>query len=110
MENGPIYWQLDLRNNGIDIGSRRDVVEACLELAERRPIAMLPDPIQQKVAQFPEHSYGVNRVILVLKGGREFESLISWNQEVWFARRFETIPFAPEYVIDTRNAAVSSDY
>jgi len=109
MENGSIYWQVELRNNEIDIVSRRDIAKACLEFAERRPIAILPDPIQVKVAQFPEHSYGVKRVILVLNDGRKFESLISWNQEILFALGFEKLPFATEDVIDARNATVSGE-
>lgn len=101
VSNRSLCWQISLRNDEVLIISRREIVEECLNI--KREIAVLPKPVVEKVKQFVQHGYGIKRVILVLKDGREFESIISWNKEIWFAREFEKLPFDPEEVVDARN-------
>jgi hypothetical protein len=103
MTNGSIYWQVILRDNEVDLVSRRTIADQCRELAEDRSFAILPKVLQKKIERFPKHGYADKLVTVILKDGREYQNvMIIWNKEVVGVLDYEEIPFDVTDVKDVR--------
>lgn len=103
MTNGSIYWQVILRDNEVDLVSRRTIADQCRELAEDRSYAILPKVLQKKIERFPKHGYADKLVTVILKDGREYQNvMILWNKEVVGVLGYEDIPFDVSDVKDVR--------
>ena len=67
-------------------------------------VRVLPNFIQEKIAGFPESSYGAHRVTVVLDDGTEVHDVyVAGNDEVVRVGRSEAIPFDPGRVVDVRS-------
>ena len=65
---------------------------------------ILPELIQEKIATFPEYSYGAHKVTLTLKDGKEIrEVYIAGNDEIIRVGKNGPIQFDPSDVIDARS-------
>jgi len=103
MHDGSIYWQVVLRDNEVDLVSRRSIANQCRELAEDRSYAILPKNLQKKVERFPKHGYADKLVTVILKDGIEYQNvIILWNKEVVGVLGYEDIPFDMTDIIDVR--------
>lgn len=66
-------------------------------------VKALPPAIQDRVADMPEHSYGITRVVVTLDDGTEIRDVhVAWAKEVVKVGSSETIPFDPSRVVDVR--------
>jgi hypothetical protein len=66
-------------------------------------VRALPAAIQDRVADMPEHSYGITKVVVTLDDGTEVHDVhVAWAKEVVKVRGSETIPFDPSRVVDVR--------
>jgi hypothetical protein len=64
----------------------------------------LPGPLQQKVAEMPEYSYGVNRVVAVLDNGSEIHDVyIGWASTIVKVGGSTVIPFDVAHIVDVRH-------
>lgn len=103
MSDGSIYWQVVLKDNQIDLVSRRAIAEDCRALAKNRSHTILPKKIQEKISQFPKHGYGVNLVTVILDNGTEYRQvLIAWSKEVIHVSGYKKLPFDARKVADVR--------
>jgi hypothetical protein len=63
----------------------------------------LPKHLQEKVASMPEHSYGVNRVIVILDDGTKFRDVfVAWAKEIVKVGTSEEIPFEVSRIADVQ--------
>jgi len=103
MTDGSIYWQVVLRDNEVDLVSRRSIANQCRELAGDRSYAILPQHLQEKVKKFPKHGYADKLVTVILKDGREYHNvMIVWSKEVIGVMGYGDLPFDVSDVIDVR--------
>ncbi|MFH1296852.1 MAG: hypothetical protein ABIJ04_06215, partial [Bacteroidota bacterium] len=103
MSDGSIYWQVVLEKNEIDLVSRRAIADDCRALLKKRPSAFLSEPIQEKIATFPRHGYGVKLVTAILKNGIEYKNvMVAWSREVIHVGGYANVPFDARKVIDVR--------
>ena len=64
----------------------------------------LPKHIQEQINSFPESSYGVNRVTVILDDGTEYRTVyVAWAREVVRVGDSERIPFDPARVVQVRS-------
>lgn len=103
MENGSIYWQLDLGRDEVAVFSRRALADA-LRRVSRPNDRILPVPIQERVAAMEgRQSYGINRVAVSLDNGNEQEGVrVAWATEVVGVDGHEGIPFEVARIVDVR--------
>ena len=103
---GSIRWEYVLQGREVDALTRRGIAEQCLMLAKetRRPI--LKPEIQKKIQQFSRaawHSYGVHRLVVTLRDGREQPGVyVAWCKEVIGVHGHPGIPFKLDDVVDVR--------
>jgi len=103
MANGSIYWQFILKGNEVDLISRRTIADTCRALSEDRTHCILPRNIQDKVFQFPKHSYFSKLVTVILKDGTEYPKvIIAWSKEVVAVLGSDEIPFDARDISDVR--------
>jgi hypothetical protein len=63
----------------------------------------LPKQLQDKVAEMPEYSYGVHRVIAILDDGTKvYDVFIGWAKEIVKVGISEQVPFDPARIIDVQ--------
>lgn len=68
-------------------------------------VRALPEDIQDRVADMPEHSYGVTRVVVILDDGTEIPDVyVAWAKEIVKVGTSEKISFDPGRVVDVRCA------
>jgi hypothetical protein len=66
----------------------------------------IPQHLRSAVNEMPEHSYGVTRVVITLKDGREIPDVrIGWGVDVLKIGNSAEIPFSTEDVIAVRHQA-----
>jgi len=103
---GSIRWEYLLQGREVDALTRRGIAEQCLMLAKetRRPI--LKPEIQRKIQQLSRaawHSYGVHRVGITLRDGREQPGVyVAWCKEVVGVHGHHGIPFKLDDIVDVR--------
>jgi hypothetical protein len=103
ISDGSIYWQVVLKDNQIDVISRRAIADDCRALAKKRLHTILPKPIQEKIANFPKHGYGINLATVILEDGTEYRQvLIAWTKEVIHVSGLKKVPFDARKVVDVR--------
>jgi len=62
---------------------------------------LLPEPIREKIASFPEYRMGAHKVAVRLANGRVFEDvIIAWESEIVSVAGKSEIPFAAEEIVD----------
>ncbi len=104
MTDGSIYWQVVLQENEVDIISRRSLADECRELVKDRSHVILPINIQEKVKDFPKHSYALKKVSVVLKDGTEYKNvLVAWLREIVHVLGQDKVPFDADDVVDVRH-------
>lgn len=65
---------------------------------------ILSESIQEKIATFPEYSYGAHKVILILKDGTEIrEVYVAGNDEIVRVGESTRIQFDISDVVDVKN-------
>jgi hypothetical protein len=66
-------------------------------------MAEIPSHLQARVLEFPEYSQGVNRIIVLLADGREFEDVfVAWGAEIIKVEGFDELPFDPDQIVNVR--------
>jgi hypothetical protein len=66
---------------------------------------MLPDRFWSKVGSFPEHSYGVNLVTLVLVDGTRIHNVhLPWGREILAAKSNLSSDFDLSPIVDVESA------
>ncbi len=104
MENGSIYYQVLLRNNEVDMISRRDVADACRELAKRKTKAMLPLEVRDQLRHVPEVGYGAKQVTVTLRDGSTYDDVfILWDREVSSVGHHPKLPFDARHVVQVHH-------
>jgi hypothetical protein len=104
--NGSIYWHVELRENEADVISRRSLADECRGLIKDRSHVILPVNIQEKMKDFPKHSYALKKVTVVLKDGTEQKNvLVAWSREIFGVLGQDKIPFDANDVVDVRYEA-----
>ena len=64
----------------------------------------LPDLIKDKIAEMPEYSYGVNKVIVELEDGRIYDEVfVGWGEEIVKVGTSIVVPFDPSRVVKVVN-------
>lgn len=110
MSDGSIYWQVVLEKNEIDLVSRRAIADDCRALLKKRPSAFLSKAIQDKIATFPRHGYGVKLVTVILKDGTEYKNvMVAWSREVVGVLNYANIPFDARKVVEARYDKIKRD-
>jgi hypothetical protein len=110
MSDGSIYWQVVLEKNEIDLVSRRTIADDCRALLKKRPSAFLSKAIQDKIATFPRHGYGVKLVTVILKDGTEYKNvMVAWSREVVHVLNYEKVPFDARKVVEARYDKINND-
>jgi hypothetical protein len=105
MTDGSIYWQVVLRENEVDLVSRRTLADECRRLALDRTPAIIPEHLQDQMKRYPDDSYGIKRVAVTLDDGGEYRGVyVAWRKEIVGIEDREDIPFDPD-----RITAVCSD-
>jgi len=65
---------------------------------------ILPEPIREKIASFPEYRMGAHKVAVRLASGQVFEDVIvAWESEIVSVGGKSAIPFAAEEIVDVYN-------
>ena len=65
---------------------------------------LLPDLIKDKIAEMPEYSYGVNKVIVELDDGRKYDEVfVGWSEEIIKVGTSIVVPFDPSRVVNVVN-------
>ena len=101
---GSVFWQVDLGGMEVDSLSRRQVAAMCRELGARRHLPLLPRAVQLRIANFPQHSYGIKRVVVTLDDGTEHRGVyVAWCKEIALVRGCESIPFDADRIVDVRH-------
>jgi len=110
MSDGSIYWQVVLDKNEIDLVSRRAIADDCRALLRKRPSAFLSKAIQDKIATFPKHGYGVKLVTVILEDGTEYKNvMVAWLREVVHVLNYEKVPFDARKVVEVRYDKIKKD-
>lgn len=101
VSNGSIYWQVLLKDNQVDVVSRRDIAEDCRYLLKDKYNYLLSPNIQKEVEKLKDYMYGVKLVNITLNNGTKFKNVqIAWNKEVIFVPTYDEIPFDAKDIID----------
>lgn len=66
---------------------------------------MLPEDLDDKVARFPEYSFGAHLVCVILKDGRSYENVIVGGGQVVKVDGKNFIPFKSDDIADVVNRA-----
>jgi len=106
---GSIWWMVPLRDHEVDALSRRDIARECRKLGNSRPVPLLTADIQTKLREIPEEGYGIQRVILVLDHGRDYECYVAWQREIVHVAGCADVPFDPSRVVGVRHAPSESE-
>lgn len=96
---GSVLWQFDLGGMEVDSLSRRRIARICVELGSRRRLPILPQSIQRRIKPFPQHSYGIKRVVLRLSDGSQHPAYIAWNKQVAWCPGTEEVPFDASQIV-----------
>ncbi len=99
---GSIWWQVPLRGMEVDALTRREVASECRKLGSSRSLPLLPAAIRDGLAQVPEHSYGIKRVVLLLDNGSAYDSYVAWDKEIVFVPGHTDVPFDVGRVVGVR--------
>ena len=63
----------------------------------------VPSKFENDILQFPEHSYGVTRITILLDDGRMINDVfVAWGKEIIRVGTSKTILFDPEKIIEVR--------
>ncbi len=98
--DGSIQYHVPLGDNELDLISRSQIARDIRQLADDRPLFVLSQELQAKVRGFPQHSYGIKRVVLTLTDGSKFQAAIAWDTHIVFVRGYGMPPFPAEIVVD----------
>jgi hypothetical protein len=104
MENGSIYWQIDLGDREIAIHSRRDLARGLRTLTQYDD-RILPVEVQERLREMrlPQDFYGGHRCVVVLDGGMEVSGVwILWATIVGRVEGQLGLPFEVSQVVDVR--------
>lgn len=100
MQNGSIYYEVLLRANEIDVISRREVADACRELAKKKTRALLPVGVRDQLRHIPELGYGAKRVKVILRDGSIYDEVfVLWDREITSVGQFSKLPFDARVVV-----------
>lgn len=107
MTDGSIYWQIVLEGNEVDLVSRRVIANDCRSLAFDNAMVILPERVQETVKKFPDFSYGVKRVSVILSDGTEHKGVyVGWAKEILRVDGHEAVPFDADHVVDVHHDPV----
>jgi hypothetical protein len=102
MDNGSIYWQVDLGRNEVAVHSRRGLADA-LRSVSRPNDRILPAAIQEQVRGMERQNYGARRVTVALDDGTEHEGVhVAWATEVVRVDGHDNIPFDVARIVEVR--------
>jgi len=63
----------------------------------------IPSKFEDEISQFPEHSYGVTRISVLLEDGKRINDVfVAWGKEIVRVGTSKTIPFDPEKIIEVK--------
>lgn len=63
----------------------------------------IPSKFEDEISQFPEHSYGVTRVSVLLEDGKRINDVfVAWGRLIVRVGTSEAISFNPEKIIEVR--------
>jgi hypothetical protein len=98
---GSLCWQILLRENEVDIISRREIADWCRELAIDKTKYLLSQQMQRKVKGIPEWGYGAKKVTVQLSDGTKYHRVIVvWDKEITGVLGRDDIPFNADEVVD----------
>jgi hypothetical protein len=107
MGTGSISWQVELGDDEVAVVTRREIADACRELALPNP-RILPVAVQEQVAPLPREAYGLKRVAVTLDDGAEFLGVwIAWGKEVVRVENHEFVPFDVARMVGVRHDPTS---
>jgi hypothetical protein len=110
MTNGSIYWQVVLRDDEVDLVSRRTLADECRRLALDRTPAIIPEHLQDQMKRYPEESYGVKRITVTLDDGSEWRGVhVAWQKEIVWVEGQEGFPFDADRTVAVRPDPRSKD-
>jgi hypothetical protein len=110
MMTGSIYWMVSLRGDEVDHVSRRSLADDCRRLSLDRDLLILPEILQEKLRKVPDHSYGVKRIVAVLKDGTQYGGVyIGWCKEVLQVEGHEIVPFDVDQIVEVRDDPLPPD-
>ena len=103
MTNGSIYWQVVLREDEVDLVSRRTLADECRRLALDRTPAIIPESLQDQMKRYPDDSYGVKRIAVTLDDGSECRGVhVAWQKEIVWVEGQEGVPFDADRIVAVR--------
>jgi hypothetical protein len=104
MLTGSINWLVALRDDEVDLVSRRSLADDCRRLTLNREVLILSEAVQDKMKKLPEHSYGVKRIVAVLDDGIEYRGVyVGWGKEVLSVEGQDAVPFDVDRVVEVRS-------
>ena len=110
MTNGSIYWQVVLREDEVDLVSRRTLADECRRLALDRTPAIIPEALQDQMKRYPDNSYGVKRIAVTLADGSECRGVhVAWQKEIVWVEGQEGVPFDTDRIVAVRPDPRSPD-
>lgn len=103
MNDGSMWWVTALRGKEVDAITRREIANACRELGNRKNILILPKHLRAKIEKFPDFSYGVKRVTLVLDDGTEInKACVGWTKEILSLGDYKGKLIDAQRIVDVR--------
>lgn len=103
MSNGSIYWQVVIREDEVDLVSRRTLADECRRLALDRTPAIIPEHLQDQMKRYPDDSYGVKRIAVTLDDRTEWRGVhVAWQKEVVWVEGQEGFPFDSDRIVAVR--------
>ena len=103
MNDGSMWWMTALRGKEVDAITRREIANACRELGNPKNVLILPKQLQVKIAKYPDFSYGVKQVTLVLDDGTEItKAFVGWKKEILSLGDYKGKLIDAQRIVDVR--------
>ena len=103
MIDGSMWWMTALRGKEVDTITRRQIADACRDLGNRKNVLILPKQLQEKIAKFPDETYGVKQVTLILDNKTEItKALVAWRKEILSLGDYKGKLVDTQRIIDVR--------
>lgn len=100
--DGSIQFHVPLGKQEMTMISRRGIAADVREMGIEYPLFILSAPLQAAVQKFPNSSYGIRRVRMVLDDGSEFEGAIAWTRHIVWVKGHPVPPFDAARVVDVQ--------
>ena len=108
--DGSIQWQIVLKDNQVDLVSRRTLANECRRIGEDHSKVLLSREMQERVSKLPREGYGITRAAVTLDDGTEYpEVMIAWSKEVVWVKGQQRMPFDARKVVDVRHVPLPHD-